>query len=153
MRGSLIDSLLKYIKHGLCLYHFVQHFSNNFYISPKTLSVGSNMKKILLFVILGNILLSGYGTLLAIDTPTNVNQTTHLVDHQLIIPISFPEFQSDWIQSLPQGQEIIMNGFDCLNTPGCPSLPVKNLLLGLPPHTTPVSIDIQMSGNITLPGI
>ena len=46
-----------------------------------------------------------------------------------------------------------MNGFDHLNTPGCPSLPVKNLLLALPPQATLISVELQIGGTVQLPGV
>jgi hypothetical protein len=111
------------------------------------------MKKILIFVIIVNFFLNGFGAIPAVTTQTIRNQTNQPLDNQLFISISFPDFQSDWVQSLPQGQEIRINDFDCLNTPGCPSLPVKNLLLALPPQATLLSVTIQMSGKVQLPGV
>jgi hypothetical protein len=111
------------------------------------------MKKILVFVIIANFFLSGYVSILAVKTPTIDTITNQLVDDQLIIPISFPDFQRNWIKALPQGQEIRISGLDYLNTPGCPSLPVKNILLALPPQATLISVDIQMGERVQLPGV
>jgi hypothetical protein len=110
------------------------------------------MKKLLLFVIIANVLLSGYGTILAGNTSTRIHQTSQPDDDQLAIPVSFPEFQSDWIQTLPGGERIVISGFDSLTTPGCPTLPIKTLLLALPPQATLLSVDIQMENQIQLPG-
>ena len=111
------------------------------------------MKKILLFLIIANFFLSGYATILAVNIPTIRNLTNQSIDNQLFIPILFPDFQSNWVRSLPEGQEITMNGFDYLNTPGCPSLPVKNILLALPPQTTLISLDLHIDGKVQLPGV
>ena len=78
------------------------------------------MKKLLIFVIIMNFFLNGFGAIPAITTQMIRNQTNQTPDNQLFIPIVFPDFQSDWVQLLPEGQEITMNEFDHLKTLGCP---------------------------------
>lgn len=110
------------------------------------------MRKILPYFIIVFVITSGFVTIPAKDIFTKEHHKAQAIEYQLNIPLSFPEFQSDWIQTLPQGQKIIIDGFDHLNNPGCPSLPVKNIVLGLPPCTTFISVGIQMGEKIQLPG-
>jgi len=110
------------------------------------------MKKILLLFIIANVFLSGYESILAENTPEKINQIIRQTDDQLIIPVIFPEFQCDWIQSLQQGQQIKINGFDYLRTPGYPVLPVKNFLYALPPDATILSLHYKLNNAIELPG-
>ncbi len=110
------------------------------------------MKKILLFVIIANVFLSGFGMILEQDTTATINQTNRHIENELIIPTSFPKFERDWIQSLPQGQHIKINGFDSLHSPGCPALPVKNFLYALPKDATFLSIQYTFSNAMELPG-
>lgn len=110
------------------------------------------MKTLVLLFIIANVFLSGYGTILAENTPVKIKQIIRQTDDQLVIPVSFPEFESNWIQSYPKGQQIKINGFDSLHSPGCPALPVKNLLYALPPDTTFLSFQYTFSNTVELPG-
>jgi len=110
------------------------------------------MKKLVIFIIIANVFLSGYGAILAENTPIQTKQIPRQAEDRLVIPVSFPEFQNDWITSFPQGQQIRINGFDCLRTPGCPALPVKNYLFALPPDVTFLTIDYTLSNTAELPG-
>ena len=100
-----------------------------------------------------NCICSGQGALLAVTNPTIQTEANQLIDNTLVIPVSFPAFENDWVQSFPQGQIITIPGCDHLTIPGSPALPVKNILLALPPQATFLSVDIDRNEAMKLPGV
>jgi hypothetical protein len=113
--------------------------------------MGVNMKKALLVIILANIIISSYGTILAEKTSIPMKQNQDLNDTELKVQVSFPDFQINWIQSTSHSQEIMMDGFDSIYTPGCPALPMKTFLFALPPKTTFLSLQYNVSHSMELP--
>ncbi|MBN1859861.1 MAG: hypothetical protein JW840_00210 [Candidatus Thermoplasmatota archaeon] len=107
------------------------------------------MKKILLVVIFINMILSGPGSILAVSALTMHTQT---VDTTVVLSVSFPAFDPEWMRSTSQGLSIMMPGYDHLTTPGDPALPVQHLLIALPPQASVLSLEGTGGDVVKIPG-
>jgi hypothetical protein len=134
-----------------CYFNFVQFSIKNLYMIFHTFFFGRNMKKGLLVSIIATIIISSSGTILAEKTIIPITQSNGIYNDELNVHVSFPEFQSDWIQGTSQGQQIIIDGFDSIYTPNCPALPMKNFLFAIPPDATFLSLHYDVSLSTELP--
>ena len=107
------------------------------------------MKKILLVVIFINMILSGPGSILAVSALT---MHTQPVDTTIVLSVSFPAFDPEWMRSTSQGLSIMMPGYDHLTTPGDPALPVQHLLIALPPQASVLSLEGTGGDVVKIPG-
>ncbi len=111
------------------------------------------MKKILPIVLVGILVLSGFGAI-ATNKYTTDEAAADLVDLEtlVVIPVSFPSSGEYQIIDSEMGQKIEMQGYGYLLDPGKPLLPSRNLLIALPPGAEVESVKVKGENAKQLPG-
>jgi len=110
------------------------------------------MKKIMPIVLVGILVLSGFGAI-ATNKYTTDEAAADLVDLEtLVMPISFPNSKEYQIIDSEMGHKIEIEGYGYLMNPGKPLLPSRNLLIALPPGAEVESVKVKGENAKQLPG-
>ena len=111
------------------------------------------MKKIIAVIIVGFLIISGFGVFGAsLDTKiTTLKESAH--DNNLVYTLSFPSIDELQILNKNSYQRIEIDSFSFLTDIGKPMLPAKNYLFALPPGTRIKSVDFQFDKLTQLPGV
>ena len=105
------------------------------------------MKKIIPIVLIGILVLSGFGAGAVSNMATHVTIEKTTDEHILEISIDIPSIDKFQIMSYPSGQRVEMEGYDYIYEPGKPMLPSKNIMIALPPGAKVCSLNFMGSGN------
>ena len=109
------------------------------------------MKKRMSIVLVGILLLSGFG---AVANSKNICEGISDLKNlkTLVTPLALPDITDCQIIDSDNGQKIYVEGFGRLSTPGEPNLPSKIFSIAIPPGAQFVNLYYENSEEIIIPG-
>lgn len=109
------------------------------------------MEKILSLMIIGFLISSGF----LVSASLNVEEREYNTDtnQSMAISLCFPQEDEIQFSRSTEGVQIDIEGFSYLSVIGKPMLPVKNLLIALPPGCTFEDVEVTAFHPVELPGL
>jgi len=111
-----------------------------------------NMKKLLPLLIVGILVLNVCGAIASNEFSRSEDFVDSNNQGKIIVQVSFPNSDEYQIVNTDNGQRIEMIDLGYLTDVGKPMLPVKKLLIALPPAACVKSVDFKVDGLTQLPG-
>lgn len=111
------------------------------------------MKKIFAVLVVGFLIISGFGVFGAGLETNNSSLIKSVQDDNLVFTLRFPNIDELKILNKNGNQKIEIESFSFLNVIGKPMLPAKKYMFALPPGTRVNSVDFEFDKLTQLPGL
>ncbi len=112
------------------------------------------MKKALIYSLVILMLSLSFSTIISSEKQNNIeifnSELRDIESYNIEIDIKFGSYE---IKKMIDGDDIVLEDFGQITTPGNPKLPYKIISIALPPNTYPIKISNKYKDPIILPGI
>jgi len=109
------------------------------------------MKKIMPFVLVGILLFSGFGAGGLSNYESLENEKSSFIEDKESISVTIPIGKYE-IKTIRDGQEILINDFGRLSTPGEPNIPSKIFAIAIPPGAEVIDVAYDAEEVVIIPG-